>query len=223
MLIDLLNEPSWQTALATEFKNPYIDHLYKFIKSEYDQYIVHPKWENILLALNLCPLNQVKVVILGQDPYHNYDQAMGLAFSVSEKNTLPPSLKNIFKEIRSDLRIETIPNGDLSRWAEQGVLLLNTNLTVRHNQANSHQKQGWEKFTNSVIKIISDQNHNIVFILWGKYAQSKKNLVNKNKHLVLESAHPSPLSANRGFFGCKHFSKTNEYLSNNKIKPINWQ
>lgn len=223
MLIDLLNEPSWKNSLATEFKNEYIDHLYNFIKSEYDQYIVYPKWENILLALNLCPLNQVKVVILGQDPYHNYDQATGLAFSVPKDTTLPPSLKNIFKEIKADLRIEIIPNGDLSRWAKQGVLLLNTTLTVRHNQPMSHQKQGWEKLTNSIIKTISDGQNNVVFMLWGKHAQSKKTLINANKHLILESTHPSPLSANRGFLGCKHFSKTNEYLIKNKLDPINWE
>lgn len=222
MLIDLLNEPSWKNELATEFQNQYIDHLYKFIKSEYDKYIVHPKWENIFLALNLCPLKRIKVVIIGQDPYHNYDQATGLAFSVPENTPPPPSLKNILKEIRSDLNIETLPNGDLSRWVEQGVLLLNTTLTVRHNKPTSHQKQGWETFTDHIIKTLSERKSNVVFILWGKYAQSKKHLIDKNKHLVLESSHPSPLSANRGFFGCRHFSQTNEYLSRNKIKTINW-
>ncbi|MEY2986147.1 MAG: hypothetical protein RJB24_376 [Candidatus Parcubacteria bacterium] len=222
MLQDLLAEPGWQEALKYEFKKPYIKDLYRFIKSEYEKHTIYPNWENIFLALNLCPLNKTKVVIIGQDPYHNPKQATGLAFGVPSKEPLPPSLNNIFKEVETDLNIKPEKNGNLSRWAGQGVLLLNTTLTVRQNQPTSHQNKGWEILTDTIINIISEQKSNIVFILWGKLAQSKKNLIHKSNHLILESPHPSPLSAYRGFFGNRHFSQTNSYLVQNKIKAIDW-
>lgn len=223
MLQDLLSEPGWQEALKYEFKKPYIKDLYRFIQSEYEKHTIYPNWENIFLALNLCPLNKTKVVIIGQDPYHNSKQATGLAFGVPSKEPLPPSLNNIFKEVETDLNIKPEKNGNLSRWAEQGVLLLNTTLTVRKNQPTSHQNKGWEILTDTIINIISEKKSNIVFILWGKLAQSKKNLIHKSNHLILESTHPSPLSAYRGFFGSRHFSQTNSYLVQNKIKAIDWK
>ena len=223
MLQDLLSEPEWQEALKYEFKKPYIKDLYQFIKSEYEKHTIYPNWENIFLALNLCPINKTKVVIIGQDPYHNPKQATGLAFGVPSKEPLPPSLNNIFKEVETDLNIKLEKNGNLSRWAEQGVLLLNTTLTVRQNQPTSHQNKGWEMLTDTIINIISEQKSNIVFILWGKLAQSKKNLIHKSNHFILESPHPSPLSAYRGFFGNRHFSQTNSYLVQNKIKAIDWK
>jgi uracil-DNA glycosylase len=222
MLQDLLSEKSWKQALSQEFQKEYISNLYQFLISEYTKSTIYPSWDNIFLALNLCPLNKIKVVIIGQDPYHNPNQATGLAFSVPSYSKKPPSLNNIFKEIENDLGVTPNNNGDLTRWARQGVLLLNTTLTVRENQPSSHQNQGWEILTDSIIKLISEQKYNIVFILWGKQAQTKKILIASNKHLILESNHPSPLSAYRGFFGSRHFSKTNLYLAKNNIQDINW-
>jgi uracil-DNA glycosylase len=222
MLQDLLSETSWRKALYKEFQKEYIKNLYQFIRSEYINNNIYPSWDNILLALNICPISQIKVVIIGQDPYHKHNQATGLAFSIPTHSTIPPSLNNIFKEIENDLKIIPNQNGDLSRWTKQGVLLLNTTLTVREHKPASHRNRGWEIFTDNIIKIISEEKDHIVFILWGKYAQTKKTLINQNKHLILESNHPSPLSAYRGFWGNKHFSQTNEYLIKHKVKPINW-
>ncbi len=223
MLQDLLSETSWKKALYKEFRKEYFQNLYKFISAEYFSSSIYPSWDNIFLALNICPLNKVKVVILGQDPYHHPNQATGLAFSVHSNSKIPPSLNNIFKEIENDLGIAPNKNGNLSRWARQGVLLLNTTLTVRENKPTSHQNQGWEILTDKIIKIISEEKSNVVFILWGKYAQTKRSLINTNKHLILESNHPSPLSAYRGFFGSKHFSHTNIYLRQHKIESIDWK
>jgi uracil-DNA glycosylase len=223
MLQDLLSEKSWEKALYQELQKEYIYSLYQFLISEYTKSTIYPSWDNIFLALNLCPLHKVKVVIIGQDPYHNPNQATGLAFSVPSKSKIPPSLNNIFKEIKNDLEINPNQNGDLARWARQGVLLLNTTLTVRENQPASHQNQGWEILTDSIIKLISEEKSHIVFILWGKQAQTKRSLITSNKHLILGSNHPSPLSAYRGFFGNKHFSQTNTYLIQHKVKPIDWE
>jgi len=223
MLQDLLSEKSWGKALYQELQKEYISNLYQFLISEYTKSTIYPSWNNIFLALNLCSLHKVKVVIIGQDPYHNPNQATGLAFSVPSNSKIPPSLNNIFKEIKSDLGINPNQNGDLARWARQGVLLLNTTLTVRENQPASHQNQGWEILTDSIIKLISEKKSHIVFILWGKQAQTKKNLITSKRHLILESNHPSPLSAYRGFFGNKHFSHTNTYLIQHKVKPIDWE
>jgi uracil-DNA glycosylase len=223
MLQDLLSEKSWGKALYQELQKEYISNLYQFLISEYTKSTIYPSWNNIFLALNLCPLNKIKVVIIGQDPYHNPNQATGLAFSVPSNSKIPPSLNNIFKEIKSDLGINPNQNGDLARWAKQGVLLLNTTLTVKENQPASHQNQGWEVLTDRIIKLISEEKFHIVFILWGKQAQTKKSLIDSKKHLILESNHPSPLSAYRGFFGNKHFSQTNTYLIQHKVKPIDWK
>jgi uracil-DNA glycosylase len=223
MLQDLLSERSWKQALSKEFQKEYIYNLYQFLISEYTKSTIYPSWDNIFVALNLCPLHKVKVVIIGQDPYHNPNQSTGLAFSVPSTSKIPPSLNNIFKEIENDLGITPNQNGDLARWARQGVLLLNTTLTVRENQPASHQNQGWETLTDSIIKLISERKSYIVFILWGKQAQTKKSLIDSKKHLILESNHPSPLSAYRGFFGSRHFSQTNLYLAKNNIQAIDWK
>jgi uracil-DNA glycosylase len=216
-------EYSWKEALAGEFAQAYFADLTKFVKNEYSNKTVYPAPKNIFSAFSACPFNQVKVVILGQDPYHGEGQANGLCFAVPEGVDLPPSLKNIFKEIESDLGIKPIQNGDLTRWAKQGVLLLNATLTVRANSAGSHQNKGWEQFTDAVIKTLSKKREGIVFLLWGNYARRKGAQIDRIKHLVLESAHPSPLSAYAGFFGNKHFSKTNEYLKNKNQKTIDWR
>ncbi len=216
-------EDSWKEALAGEFAQAYFADLTKFVKNEYSNKTVYPAPKNIFSAFSACPFNQVKVVILGQDPYHGEGQANGLCFAVPEGVDLPPSLKNIFKEIESDLGIKPIQNGDLTRWAKQGVLLLNATLTVRANSAGSHQNKGWEQFTDAVIKTLSKKREGIVFLLWGNYARRKGAQIDRIKHLVLESAHPSPLSAYAGFFGNKHFSKTNEYLKNKNQKTIDWR
>lgn len=215
-------EPSWKNALNQVFEQKYIDTLFTFVKGEYATTKVYPPGKEIFNAFAHCPIGSVKVVILGQDPYHGPGQAHGLAFSVKEGMALPPSLVNIFKEIELDLGKPIPNNGDLTRWADQGVFLLNATLTVRAHQAGSHQKKGWEEFTDEVIRTISAQRDHVVFMLWGAYAQKKGALIDSNKHLILKAPHPSPLSSYRGFFGCKHFSKTNEYLVANGKKPIDW-
>ena len=215
--------PSWHEVLKDEFEKPYFEHLIQFVKEEVAKTPVYPEGKNIFRAFELCPFDSAKVVILGQDPYHGKGQANGLCFSVNDDVALPPSLQNIYKEIADDLKVEIPGKGNLDNWARQGVLLLNATLTVRANQAGSHQKKGWEQFTDSVVQAISCRKDHIVFILWGRYAQEKGKVIDRSKHLVLSSAHPSPFSAYSGFFGCKHFSKTNEYLSLQGVKPIEWQ
>lgn len=215
-------EKSWQEVLQPEFDKPYFESLVGFVKQEYASRTIFPPAGQIFNAFNTCPFSDVKVVILGQDPYHGPGQAHGLCFSVNDGIPFPPSLQNIFKEIASDLGLQIPSSGNLTRWAEQGVLLLNATLTVRASQAGSHQGKGWEEFTDSVIKIISEKSENVVFILWGSYAIKKKALINASKHCILTAPHPSPLSSYRGFFGCKHFSKTNEYLESVGKTPIEW-
>lgn len=215
-------EHSWKEKLQSEFEKPYFKTLTNFIKEEYRTQQIFPPANLIFNAFNKCLFHEVKVVIIGQDPYHNIDQANGLSFSVNDGVRIPPSLLNIYKEIKQDLG-KTIPNsGNLERWSHQGVLLLNATLTVRAHNAASHQRKGWEQFTDAVIDILSMECNNIVFILWGNYAQQKGKSIDANRHLVLKSAHPSPLSAHRGFFGNKHFSITNEYLIEHGKQPIDW-
>ena len=215
-------EKSWKEVLQTEFDKPYFENLVGFVKQEYASHTIFPPAGQIFNAFNTCPFNNVKVVILGQDPYHGPRQAHGLCFSVNDGIQFPPSLQNIFKEINSDLGIPMPKSGNLTRWAEQGVLLLNATLTVRASLAGSHQGRGWEEFTDAVIKIISEKAENVVFILWGSYAIKKKALINASKHCILTAPHPSPLSSYRGFFGCKHFSQTNTYLTSKGKTPIEW-
>lgn len=215
-------EPSWKTHLQSEFDKPYFLNLTEFVKKEYQSKTVYPPPKQIFNAFEKCSWDNLKVVILGQDPYHGPRQANGLAFSVNPEIQKPPSLINIFKEIHDDTGEKPLPNGDLSSWAEQGVLLLNATLTVVASNAASHQGKGWEEFTDAVIKKVSDEKQHVVFILWGNYARKKKTLIDTSKHLVLESAHPSPLSAHNGFFGNHHFSKTNEYLKAHGLEPIRW-
>lgn len=215
-------EKSWKEVLQTEFDKPYFENLVGFVKQEYASHTIFPPAGQIFNAFNTCPFNNVKVVILGQDPYHGPRQAHGLCFSVNDGIQFPPSLQNIFKEINSDLGIPMPKSGNLTRWAEQGVLLLNATLTVRASQAGSHQGRGWEEFTDAVIKIISEKAENVVFILWGSYAIKKKALIDASKHCILTAPHPSPLSSYRGFFGCKHFSQTNTYLASKGKRTIEW-
>ncbi|MBI2410047.1 uracil-DNA glycosylase [Candidatus Kaiserbacteria bacterium] len=224
-------EPSWRVKLAEEFEKPYFGELAAFVKEEYLKGKVYPPPKDIFRAFDLCAFDNVKVVILGQDPYHGVKQANGLAFAVEEGITLPPSLQNIFKEIENDLddRAESAGvlrpagrSGDLTRWAEQGVLLLNATLTVRAHQAGSHQSRGWEEFTDAAISALSREREHLVFMLWGNYAKQKGAHIDREKHLVLEAPHPSPFSAASGFFGCKHFSKSNEYLVAHGMPPIDW-
>lgn len=215
-------EDSWKKALSKEFKQDYFSDLVAFVKDEYKKGKVFPPGKEIFNAFWHCPLESVKVVILGQDPYHGPGQAHGLSFSVKPGVPFPPSLLNILKEIKQDLGKDLPPNGDLTRWADQGVFLLNATLTVRAHQAGSHQNKGWETFTDGVIRVISEQRENVVFMLWGAYAQKKSQLIDSNKHLILKAPHPSPLSAHRGFLGCGHFSKANAYLDSKKIPVINW-
>jgi uracil-DNA glycosylase len=215
-------EESWLSALKDEFTKPYFLTLKNFLQEEKKKYQVYPPGPLIFNAFQQTPLTAVKVVILGQDPYHGSGQAHGLCFSVPDGIQLPPSLVNIFKEIESDLRIEVPKSGNLEKWARQGVLLLNATLTVRSGQAGSHQGKGWEIFTDKVITTISELRAGIVFLLWGKYAQAKSALINKNKHFILNTSHPSPLSVHRGFLGCKHFSKTNQLLIQNGLEKIDW-
>lgn len=220
---DVKIEASWKEALKEEFGKDYFKKLREFVKGEYSHAVVYPPPKNIFRAFELCPFDRVEVVILGQDPYHGPRQANGLCFAVGEGVPLPPSLQNIFKEIESDLGTElTHKTGDLERWARQGVLLLNATLTVRARTAGSHQGKGWEEFTNAVIRKLSDEKENLVFILWGNYARSKGSMIDFEKHCVIESAHPSPFSAYAGFFGSKPFSKTNGYLTSHGKKPIDW-
>ncbi|MFB9845391.1 uracil-DNA glycosylase [Mucilaginibacter ginsenosidivorans] len=223
MAIDL--EPSWLKVLQGEFEKDYMIKLKKFLKHEKDAgYKIYPKGADIFNAFKKTPFDGLKVVILGQDPYHGVNQAHGLSFSVQKSITPPPSLKNIYKELATDIPGFTIPNhGDLTEWAEQGVLLLNATLTVRDSSPASHQKKGWEEFTDQVIKTISDKKEGIVFILWGAYAQAKAELIDKSKHFIIKSPHPSPFSADRGFFGSRPFSKTNEILVKEGKEPIDWQ
>ena len=215
-------ESSWNEQLAEEFEKPYFKELITFVRNEYRHNICYPPGPLIFNAFNLCPFHKVKVVIIGQDPYHGPGQAHGLCFSVNEGIPFPPSLQNIFKEINADLDRPVPPNGNLTRWAEQGVLLLNATLTVRAHQAASHQGHGWETFTDAVIRTLSEQRTGLVFILWGSYAQKKGAVIDTSRHLVLKSAHPSPLSAYHGFFGNHHFSLTNAYLTQHGQAPISW-
>lgn len=215
-------ETSWQEKLQQEFNEPYFEELIEFVRREYAQGTCYPPGNLIFNAFNLCPLSQVKVVLIGQDPYHEPGQAHGLCFSVNDGVPFPPSLRNIFQEIQADLGTPVPASGNLTRWAEQGVLLLNATLTVRAHAAASHQKHGWERFTDAVIRLVSAECEHVVFILWGSYAQSKASLIDSTKHCVLRSAHPSPLSAYRGFFGNHHFSLCNQYLQQHNIKPIDW-
>ena len=215
-------EESWKKRLATEFEKPYFAQLIEFVRHEYQTTVCYPPGKLIFNAFNLCPFDKVKVVIIGQDPYHGPGQARGLCFSVNDGVPFPPSLQNIFKEIQNDTGAPVPSTGNLTRWAEQGVLLLNATLTVRAHQAGSHQRRGWEEFTDAAIKVLSDQREHLVFILWGAYAQKKGAVIDRSKHLVLSSAHPSPLSAYHGFFGNRHFSLANAYLEQNGQTPINW-
>lgn len=218
-----INE-DWQSVFNSEFEQPYFKSLKLFIEKSYSKTLCFPPMDQIFNAFNLCAFKDLKVVIIGQDPYHGSGQANGLAFSVNPEIPLPPSLKNIFKELAMDLQIPPPPKGDLSTWASQGVLLLNATLSVQEAHPRSHQKQGWEQFTDYTIRTISKHTTNVVFLLWGSYARKKRKLIDANTHLILESGHPSPLSANRGFwFGNRHFSKANTYLKLNRRQAIDWR
>ena len=221
MKVDI--ETHWKKILKGEFQKPYFQNLAEFVKDEYQQYTCYPQGKDIFKAFDLCPLPKVKVVIIGQDPYHGYGQAHGLCFSVPDGVSKPPSLENIFKALQQDTGKEIPESGNLSSWAEQGVLLLNATLTVRAHQAGSHQGQGWESFTNTVISLLSEHSKHVVFMLWGGFAKRKSTLIDKQKHLVLTSGHPSPLSANRGYwFGHHHFSEANQYLKKCGKSEIDW-
>ena len=213
----------WDAALRPEYKKPYYRDLYNRIVEEYKTYIIYPPSEEIFTAFHLTPLHEVKVVILGQDPYHEEGQAHGLCFSVKPGVDIPPSLVNIYKELETDLGCYIPNNGYLTKWAQQGVLMLNTLLTVHAHQAFSHQGIGWEQFTDAAIRILNEQDRPIVFLLWGKPAQTKAAMLNNPNHLILKAPHPSPLSAYRGFFGCHHFSQTNQFLTEHGLTPIDWQ
>lgn len=221
-MIDPKIEPSWKSVLIDEFNKPYFVALKDFLVEEKKKYVVYPAGANIFNAFACTPFDQVKVVIIGQDPYHGPGQAHGLSFSVPEGIQKPPSLVNIFKELHDDIGKPIPESGNLEAWAKQGVLLLNATLTVRANQAGSHQKHGWEQFTDSVISTLSKQKTGLVFLLWGRFAQDKATLIDASKHFILKAAHPSPLSAYNGFFGCKHFSKANEILLSQGKTPIAW-
>lgn len=214
----------WLDTIKGEFAKPYYKELYQFVLKEYNTHVVYPPADDIFNAFHFTPLSKVKVVILGQDPYHNEHQAHGLSFSVlPDQPEIPPSLQNIYQELKDDLGCYIPNNGYLKKWADQGVLMLNTVLTVRAHQANSHQGKGWEKFTDAIINAVNTQDRPIVYLLWGRPAQSKIPMLTNPQHLILTAPHPSPLSAYRGFFGCKHFSKTNEFLQNHGMEPIDWQ
>ncbi len=215
-------DESWKKYLKSEMEELYFAQLKDFLLEEKSKFKVFPSGSKIFSAFNLTPFTKVKVVLLGQDPYHGIGQANGLCFSVSDGIRHPPSLQNIFKELKQDLEIPIALSGNLEPWAKQGILLLNSSLTVRENQAGSHQGKGWERFTDAVIKAISENRDGIVFLLWGKFAQSKIALIDSHKHFILQAAHPSPFSAYAGFFGCKHFSKTNAILKENKKSEIDW-
>lgn len=217
-------ENDWLEAIQGEFRKPYYKELFQFVKEEYDRTVVYPPADDIFNALHFTPLKDVKVLVLGQDPYHNENQAHGLSFSVpTTQKDIPPSLQNIYKELQEDLGCYIPNNGYLKKWAEQGVLLLNTVLTVRAHQANSHQGKGWEQFTDAIIQAVNAQDRPVVYMLWGRPAQNKIPMLTNEKHLILKAPHPSPLSAYRGFFGCKHFSQANAFLEKNGAKPIDWQ
>jgi len=216
-------ESSWLEVLKDEFQQPYFLEIKKFLLEDKKKYRVFPPGQLIFNAFNLTPFDKVKIVIIGQDPYHGYGQAHGLCFSVPKGVVKPPSLQNILKELKEDLNINPPEHGDLTGWAKQGVFLLNAILTVRENTPESHRNIGWEKFTNAAIENLSNKKEHLVFMLWGAYAQEKEKLIDNTKHLILKAAHPSPLSANRGFFGCHHFSKANQYLIANNIDPIKWE
>ena len=223
--MDVKINDSWKQVLKEEFEKPYFDQIVNFLKTEKAAgKTIYPAGSNIFNAFNKTPFDEVKMVILGQDPYHGFGQAHGLSFSVLPGLKIPPSLQNIFKEIKADIGVENPPNfGDLTHWAEQGILLLNAALTVRDGEPMSHAKIGWAQFTDAVIKTISDKKENVIFLLWGKFAQDKQVLINTDSHYILKAAHPSPLSAHNGFFGCKHFSKTNEILVKHGENPIDWK
>jgi uracil-DNA glycosylase len=216
-------DQEWKAVLSEEFQKPYFEALKQFLVDEKKKYVIYPSGKNIFEAFNRTPFSKVKVVILGQDPYHGPGQAHGLCFSVPSGVDFPPSLQNILKELASDLGSEYPKSGDLSKWADQGVLLINATLTVRANQAGSHQGHGWEQFTDTAIRILSERHAGLVFMLWGKYAGNKKHLIDIGKHLVLEAPHPSPLSVYRGFFGCRHFSQANKWLEEKGKHPVNWK
>jgi uracil-DNA glycosylase len=231
--MDVKIEESWKKVLKDEFSKQYFQELTQFVRGEYSSKVVYPPPKQIFNAFTHCSFEDVRVVILGQDPYHNPNQANGLAFSVADDMAVPPSLQNIYKELHSDIEAEgkqewlqypsaSDRTGDLTSWAEQGVLLLNATLTVEKNSPGSHQNKGWEEFTDRVIELVDSEKRGVVFLLWGKYARNKADFVDRDKHLVLESPHPSPFSANRGFFGCKHFSKTNYYLIGRGDEPVIW-
>ncbi|MBQ1881546.1 MAG: uracil-DNA glycosylase [Lachnospiraceae bacterium] len=213
---------AWAEALKDEFHKEYYKKLYEFVKQEYQTGTVYPPSDKLFTALHLTPLESVRAVIIGQDPYHEPGQAMGMSFSVPEGVDIPPSLKNIYKEIHEDVGERIPATGDLTRWAKQGVLLLNAVLTVRAHQANSHKGKGWEQFTDAIIRAVETQDRPVVYLLWGRNARDKKELINNPEHLVLEAAHPSPLSAYNGFFGCRHFSKCNKYLKEHGAEPVDW-
>ncbi len=214
--------PSWREKLNSEFEKPYFEHLIEFVRAEYKTHTIYPPGPEIFKAFDSCDFERAKVVIIGQDPYHGPGQANGLCFSVADGVRTPPSLLNIFKEIRDDLGVPIPASGNLDRWARQGVLLLNATLTVRASSPGSHQNKGWETYTDAAIEILSRSRENLVFLLWGSYAQKKGDVIDRTKHLVLQSPHPSPFSADRGFFGNKHFSKANEYLKSKGATPIDW-
>lgn len=218
---ELIENSTWKTKLISEFQKPYFKLLEEYIELERNSSIIYPSAKDTFNALTLTSFENTKVIIIGQDPYHAPNQAHGLSFSVNYGIKIPPSLANIYKELKSDINFSIPSHGNLTTWANQGVLLLNATLTVRGGEPGSHQKKGWETFTDAIIKLISNEKQNCVFLLWGNFAKTKVNLIDLEKHLVLSAAHPSPL-AGGAFFGCKHFSKTNEYLISKKIKPINW-
>ena len=220
--MDVKIEESWKEVLGTEFEKPYFAQLTEFVRNEYSAGTVYPPAKLIFNAFDHCPFDKVKVVIIGQDPYHGAGQANGLCFSVNKGIAMPPSLVNIFKEIAADTGKPIPTDGDLTRWSDQGVLLLNATLTVRAGNAGSHQRRGWEEFTDAAIRILAEKRENLVFILWGSYAQRKGAFIDRNKHLVLTSPHPSPLSAYAGFFGNHHFTLTNDFLVKNGKEPIDW-
>jgi len=222
IIMDVKIEQSWKEALQNEFEKDYFVNLTAFVRSEYTSKLVFPEAKNIFAAFDSCPFDKVKVVIIGQDPYHNVGQAHGLCFSVNDGIDFPPSLLNIFKEIERDLQLPMPKSGNLSRWAEQGVLLLNATLTVEAHKAGSHQGKGWEVFTDAVIRALNEKREGIAYMLWGNFAQQKASVVDATRNLILKSVHPSPLSAYRGFIGCGHFSAANNYLRMNNKQEINW-
>ena len=220
--MDVKIEPTWKTRLSSEFDKEYFQRLTEFVRHEYENFRIYPPGKDIFRAFDRCPFDKVKVVVIGQDPYHGPNQANGLCFSVNKGIPMPPSLVNIFQEIKNDLGKDIPPDGILDRWADQGVLLLNATLTVRANQAGSHQNKGWELFTDAAIRSLAEEREHLVFLLWGSYAQKKGEFIDERKHCILKSVHPSPLSASRGFFGNRHFSKANAYLRAHGIREIDW-